>query len=127
MVKKKMRTKKKEIGFYYKRKKIKLEVEVCGSVLKKFIGFMFSRREKASALLFEFGEKRFAGIHSMFVFFPFIAIWLDERGKLVEINFVKPFKLYIFPKKTAKKLIEIPFNSRYKKFVKLSSMTERFK
>lgn len=101
--------------FQYKNKKIKLDVKKCNS-LKETFGLMCTRKEKAKALLFEL--KKPLAIHSYFVFFPFVAIWLN-KNKVVEIKKIKPFTLHVKPKKKFDKLIEIPINNRYKEILKL--------
>jgi uncharacterized membrane protein (UPF0127 family) len=79
-----------------------------------FRGLMFRRREKAEALLlFDLKKPRRWKIHSMFVFFPFVAIWLDEKGKIVGKEIVKPWTFSIRPSGEFTKLIEIPYNQKY--------------
>jgi uncharacterized membrane protein (UPF0127 family) len=102
----------------YKNKKIKIIAENC-NFIRKITGLMFSRREKAKILLFNFGYKRKMAIHSFFVFYSFIALWLDEKNKVVEIEIVKPFTPYVSPRKNVLKLIEIPFNEGNKGIIKL--------
>lgn len=96
--------------FYYKKKKISLDLKKC-NFFKKIFGLMFTKKEKAKALLFEF--KKPAALHSYFVFFPFIAIWLDKNNKVVGIKKIKPFTFHIKPKKNFTKIIEIPINKKY--------------
>ena len=103
----------------YKNKKIILEVEKC-NLFGMFRGLMFRRRENAPALLlFDFKKSLKIKIHSLFVFFPFITIWLDDKNKVLEIKKVKPFKFLVLPKKPFNKLIEIPFSKRYGKIIKI--------
>jgi len=109
---------KKRIGFLYKGKKFLVDVIVCNS-LEKFFGLMFARRRKAQALLFDFKKPTKIKIHSFFVFFPFVAVWLDEKNKIVDFKIVKPFNFSISSKKLFKRLVEIPINERYSGIVKL--------
>ena len=102
-----------DIIFYYKNKKIKLDAKRC-KTLQKISGLMFTPKEKARALLFEL--KKPIAIHSCFVFFPFIAIWLNNN-KIVEIRKIKPFTLHIKPKKKFNKIIEIPINNKYSEII----------
>jgi len=104
------------IGLNYKNKKINLEVHICKW---KFLGLMFARREKAKALLFDFKRLRRISIHSWLVFFDFVAVWLDDKNKIIEVRVVKPFSFSICPKKSFSKLVEIPVNKRYRRQVKL--------
>lgn len=103
-----------KVGFQYKKKRFTFNAEKCGEFGKVW-GLMFSRREKAKILLFEFRKPVRFSIHSLFVFFPFLAVWLDEKGKIVQIKKVKPFALSVKPRKPYKKLIEIPINKKNRK------------
>lgn len=105
---------KKEIIIKYKKKKLRIFAEDC-NFLGKFIGLMFSFRQKAKILLFNFKRKKKIKIHSIFVFYPFIALWLDDKNQVVDMKRVKPFMPRISPKKIAFKLIEIPINKSNKK------------
>ena len=96
--------------FYYRKNRIEIEVKKC-NFLHKISGLMFIRKQKAKALLFEL--KKPIAIHSFFVFFPFIAIWLD-KNKVVEIKKIKPFTFHIKPREYFNKIIEIPVNKKYK-------------
>ena len=99
--------------FYYQNKKIKINLKKC-NFIQKILGLTFTSKEKARALLFEL--KKPIAIHSYFVFFPFIAVWLN-KNKVVEIKKIKPFTLHIKPKKYFNKIIEIPINKKYKKII----------
>ena len=112
----------------YKNKKFKIDLKVC-NWFKRITGLMFTRREKARALLFDFKKPTKIAIHSCFVFFPFIAIWLDHKNKIIDLKIVQPFTFFICPRKPCFKLIEIPINRKYKKVAKLlfSSMIENIK
>ena len=85
---------------------------------------MFSRREKAKILLFKFEKPTRLAIHSFFVFYPFIAVWVDSEGKVIETKRVNPFIPYIIPEKDFISLVEIPLNRKYKK---ITDDIERFK
>jgi uncharacterized membrane protein (UPF0127 family) len=104
---------KKEVIINYKKKKIKIIAEDC-NFLKKFTGLMFSRRKNSRALLFSFKIKQKIIIHSFFVFYPFIAIWLDDKNNIADLKIVKPFSPCIFPKKPTFRLVEIPINDYYR-------------
>ena len=107
--------KKKLIGFNYRGKKLSFEVFAVPK-WREAIGLMFSRREKAKALLFEFKKPVRMPIHSLFVFFPFFAVWLDSENKVVGSKIVYPFKFRILPSEKFVKLVEIPLNSKYDLF-----------
>lgn len=105
------------VGFNYKNKKIKIDVERCGS-FGRVRGLMFCRRENAPALLlFDFKKPRRFAIHSWFVFFPFWAVWLDDKNKIVEEKIVKPFCFQVAPRKKFYKLVEIPLNKKYRNLI----------
>jgi len=103
----------KRVGLVYKKNKFFIDAKVCND-FEKFSGLMFLRGEKAKALLFEFKKSKKIKIHSLFVFFPFIALWLDDKNKIVDLQIVKPFRFSVSSIRPFSKLIEIPFNSKYK-------------
>ncbi|NCN51785.1 hypothetical protein GW931_02125 [archaeon] len=77
------------------------------------IGLMFQRRSKAKALIFEFRKPVSFKIHSFFVFFPFLAIWLNSKNKVIYSRVINPFNFGFSPSEKFVKLIEIPFNKSY--------------
>lgn len=93
------------------------DLKTCNE-LEKFTGLMFSAREKANALLFSFKKPTTMAIHSFFVFYPFLGIWLDDKNKIVKTCIVKPFNPFVRPNKPFSKLVEIPLNKKYEKIVK---------
>ena len=90
-------------SFFVKVKKV--------SPLGKFTGLMFKSRNTQN-LLFEFRPKEPCTIHSFFVFFPFLALWLDKNNRVLEWNFVKSFTVAVTPKKSPVKLVEVPLNAK---------------
>ncbi|MAG10874.1 hypothetical protein CMI44_00995 [Candidatus Pacearchaeota archaeon] len=106
-----------KIGLKYKNKNLNLDVK-RGNFFQKFWGLMFCRRENAKVLLFDFGKPVKISIHSWFVFFPFVAIWLGEKNKILEIKKIKPFELMICPGGSFHKLVEIPCSRKYYNTVK---------
>lgn len=124
----KKKRKQRKISFNYKKKKISLDIRVCG-FFEKFSGLMFKKRNKAQALLFEFKNQNNIKIHSIFVFFPFISIWLDKKGRVLGVRKVMPFRISVSVpgNKNFERLIEIPFNSKYSRIVKFLVGRERFK
>jgi len=107
-----------EVGLVYNGKRVNLTLKVCNA-FERFSGLMFTRRKNAKALLFDFKKPVRIAIHSFFVFFPFLAIWVDADGKIIELKAVRKFRPYILPKKAFCKLIEIPVNEKYRKVTKL--------
>ena len=89
------------------------------SELGKGMGLMFRKREKCLAMLFEFSKPTRMRIHSLFVFFKFAAVWLDDKNNIINKKIVKPFRLSVSCKKPFYKLVEIPLNKYYKREIKL--------
>lgn len=106
-----------------KNKRIKIKNK--GNVLKLdakpvsifSTGLMF-RKKNTKPLIFEFDKPKKLRITSLFVFFPFVAVWLDKRNKVIEIKKIKPFTFSIEPKKEFYKLVEIPINDKNKEVIK---------
>jgi len=113
-----------EISFKYKKRKINFKVKKCG-LFGRVCGLMFRRRESALALLlFDFKKPRKFEIHSFFC--PvFLAVWLDDKDRIIEKRVVQPWQISISPKKKFCKLIEIPLNTKYKKLLHLSSRVRK--
>lgn len=79
--------------------------ETAKTFFEKMKGLMFSGRKN---ILFVFEKERIFGIHSFFVFFPFDAVYLDGRKKVVEvIQNVKPFTFHVENMIPAKYLLEL--------------------
>ena len=104
------------VGLRYKGKKIFLNVRKCGYFEEAF-GLMFKKKENVEALLFDFAGRKRLALHSFFVFFPFLVLWLDDKNKIMEMRIVKPFSFNIISKKTFSKIIEIPINGKYRKII----------
>lgn len=103
----------------YKSRRIKIKDVKKLSEFGKVIGLMFHKKEKCPAMLFEFPKQTNMSIHSLFVFFPFAAVWLDDRNKVIEKRIVKPFQILVSCKKSFHKLVEIPLNKNYQKEIKI--------
>lgn len=93
----------------YKNKKIDVRVKKVSS-LGKFTGLMFKSKNTEN-LLFDFKNDVKMAIHSYFVFFSFLAVWVNDKHEVLEWKIVNPFISIIRPKKSFRKLVEIPFNS----------------
>jgi len=78
--------------------------------LTKLFGLMF-RTRKTVPLVFEFKKDTRREIHSLFVFFPFKAIWLDKNNRILDKRIIRPFSFSIKPGKKFRKLIEIPLKN----------------
>lgn len=91
-------------------KSLELVVRKVG-FLGKVLGFMF-RTRGTSPLLFEFRKKGRKRFHSLFVFFSFFLVSLDDENNVIETTLVKPF---CFEKKVSfltRRIIEIPIDER---------------
>ncbi|MFH1311355.1 MAG: hypothetical protein ABIH65_03035 [Nanoarchaeota archaeon] len=108
----------KEVSFKYKNKNFRVNVKVC-DIYDEIFGLMFKTKENADALLFDFKKPIKMKIHSVFVFFPFLAIWLNKKNKVLEIKKIKPFTFIVEPPKFFNKLIEIPMNNKYSDYIRL--------
>lgn len=115
---------KRQIHFIYRKNKISLFAEEC-SFFRRFTGLMFSGRKNAKILLFNFKKPWKIRIHSFYVFFPFIAVWLDKEDNIIALKTVKPFTLSVSSKKPAFKLVEIPINERYKEITSILTTSRR--
>jgi len=104
-----------EIKIVSGKRKILIDGVEKVSEFGKFRGLMFRKKEKARALLFVFDKSTRMAIHSFFVFFPFVAIWLDDKNEIIEKKFIRPFRLFIKPKKPFHKLLEVPINKKYQR------------
>lgn len=83
------------------------DFELVESALSRTRGLMFRCGVK-KPLLFVFegtGRKR-RTIHSLFVSFPFSAIFLDDGKRVVDVRVAEPFISFITPKKPCRYLIE---------------------
>ncbi len=96
--------KKLRVGFG--NKLFEVEARELGE-LEMFLGLMFKTKNTKN-LIFERAGKW--GIHSFFVFFDFLALWLDEKNNVLEYKIVKPFTPYVAPSRRFARLIEIPIN-----------------
>jgi len=98
--------------FKYKNREIKINARRM-SYFGKFIGLMF-RTSGTRNLLFEFDEDSRISIHSFFVFFSFLAVWLDSKNNVIDKRIVHPWRFSVAPRKPFRKLIEIPVNEQNK-------------
>ena len=100
------------------KEKLASVVSYCDSNAKKARGLMFTSKKNAKALIFEFKSKSREPIHSFFVFFSFVGVWLDKNNKILQIKVVRPFQLSVSSEKPFSKLIEIPMNKKNHRLVK---------
>ncbi len=77
-------------------------------------GLMFTRINTRNRI-FVFNKLKKRSIHSFFVFYDFLAIWLDKDNNVIEHRVVKPFSFSIKPSRPFSRLIEIPLNKNNRK------------
>ena len=111
-----MKKRKIKVCLRHKGKNFFLKTKKCGW-LDEIFGLMFQKREDADVLLFDFSGRKKPALHSFFVFFPFLAVWLDDKNKIVEIRVVNPFSFNVSSKKAFGKIVEVPINSKYSKII----------
>ena len=104
------------ITFFNKKKSYSIDAKQQ-NIFTQFIGLMFSGR-KTSIRLFSYLSERKVPIHSWFVFYPFLIVWLDSRNKVIEWKVVKPFTLHVAPKKLCRRFLEIPFDDKYLRVIR---------
>ncbi|MEM3031161.1 MAG: DUF192 domain-containing protein [Candidatus Micrarchaeia archaeon] len=86
------------------------EFEVCSSFLSRARGLMF--RHSPARLLFVFPSTGLHAIHALFVFFPFDAVFLDEKKRVVCVRKrIAPFTPLVRPRRAIKYLLELPAGS----------------
>ena len=103
------------INIKNKGKFIELNVKKTGK-FERGIGLMFKSRMSEN-LVFDFNRNVGISIHSYFVFFPFLAIWLDEKNNLIESKIVRPFRFRVRPVKNFRRLVEVPINQENTKIL----------
>jgi len=102
-------------NFKLRGKIFSIDVSECRNFLQKGTGLMF--RKKSKPLLFIFNKPVSEAIHSFFCV-DFIGIWLN-RGRVVEVQYVKPWRFFIKPVEKFDRLLEIPFNNKNFNGIKL--------
>ncbi|MEK6906837.1 MAG: DUF192 domain-containing protein [Nanoarchaeota archaeon] len=105
----------KRVGFKYKNKNFHINTREC-NFFERAVGLMFKSRN-SEALLFEFNKNVGLSIHSIFVFFPFFVLWLDDKDRVIEVRKVNPFTLSVSSKKPFRKIVEIPVNKKYSRLI----------
>mgnify|MGYP001593683201 FL=1 len=110
----------------YKNKKIKINVKKT-NFITKLTGLMF-RTKETDNLLFNFSSDIKIDFTSLFVFFPFLIIWLDENNKVLGSRIVKSFEPVIMARYNFRKVVEIPISLKNKKAINFFvGKKERFK
>src|SRR3989338_779791 len=112
------------LKIYLDGKEIVIKDTLKSNQFMKLTGLMFSIRERALPILFE--TKNPLSIHSFFVFYEFLAVWLDDKDNVVDYRIVRPFSIREIAEKEFSKILEIPLNRRYYDVVNFI-VGERFK
>src|SRR3989344_5361438 len=99
---------------YWRGRNISFKVKKV-SFFGKISGLMF-RTPSTDNLLFTFSRRTRISLHSWFVFFPFLVLWLDEENNVLEWSTVYPFSTVIRPQKSFSAVVEIPFHARNRRF-----------
>lgn len=118
--------KKVRVSFKYRGKKFNIDTFNCQG-LELGLGLMFRRKEKAPILLFELPKRSNMALTSLFVFFKFMAVWIDDKNNVVDVQIVNPFRFIINSKRPFTRVIEIPLSKRYTSKAELLVGKERFK
>jgi len=86
------------------------------------------RSKNTNNLLFDFDRDVTTSITSFFVFFPFLAVWLDGNNKVVDSRIINPFQLSVRPKNNFRRIIEVPLSESTEEIIKFFlGKEERFK
>lgn len=104
-----------EFSFNYKDRKFSFNADKCEGA-KQGLGLMF-RNKGTEPLLFDFGKPTNVALTSLFVFFPFVAVWLDKGNNALRVEKIRPFRLVIQSPKSFVKLLEIPINDKNKEII----------
>lgn len=106
-----------KISVNFNANKLLIDVKNTGFI-RRGLGLTFRTRDTKN-LLFEFsrGVTWQGNLTSIFVFFPFLALWLDDKNKVIDFRVVRPFEFCIKQKKKFRKIVEIPLNNRNKRLI----------
>lgn len=109
----------------YRRKFIELPVRRLG-FFGKISGLMLKTKGTKN-FLFDFGRRVSYNFHSLFCFFSFLILWLDEKNNVISWRVVEPFVLQIPSPKSFVKVIEVPLNKENSEIIGFFVGKERFK
>lgn len=96
-------------------KVLDLNVNKTG-VFSRGFGLMFKSKNTEN-LLFEFNNETRTSFTGLFVFFPFLILWLDKKNNVVEKKMVRAFEFSIKPKKNYRKVVEVPVNEKNREII----------
>ncbi len=101
---------------FFKNQKIFNVNVVRMNFFTQFIGLMFTFKN-TKIRLFSYSKNSNARIHSWFVFYSFLIVWLDDKKRIIAWKKVFPFTSCVAPPKNFRHFIEIPFNSSNKQIL----------
>jgi len=104
-----------KVSFDYRGKRINLTARKCGVFN---FGLMF-RTKNTKPCLFEFNKPQRFRLTSLFVFFDFIVLWLNEHNEVTDMRKINPFTFSISTKKEFSSIVEIPINDKYRNLVRI--------
>lgn len=107
----------------YRGRKIKVPARKV-SFFGKVSGLMFRKRDTDN-LIFE--NAKGLSLHSFFVFFVFLVLWVDDADNVLDFRIIKPFSLGVKSRKSFSKIVEIPLNKRNSKIIDFFVGEEKFK
>jgi uncharacterized membrane protein (UPF0127 family) len=90
-------------------KKVCASFDTLETPMARMRGLMFRAKPENLLFVFDGGKERHASacaIHSLFVFFPFSAIYLDARKRVMDSRVCSPFTTFMKPKRDAAYLLE---------------------
>jgi len=99
-----------KIRLKFSGKSIEFEVKRT-NFFSKIFGLMF-RSSETENLLFDFSRDCRVKIHSLFVFFSFLIIWLNEDNEVLDYKIVKPFRFSVSSTKKFRKFVEVPISRK---------------
>ena len=103
------------------------KINVPAKKVSLFSTGLILRTKNTGNIVFENLHGRDFALTSWFVFFPFLALWLDKRKKVVDFRIVNPFEAKIISKKSFSSILEIPLNKRNTKIIESFVGKEKFK
>ena len=105
-----------EIKVFNGKKSLNLHVKKTGQ-FSRGLGLMFKTRNTES-LLFNFHKDVRVSFTGLFVFFPFLVLWLDGKNKVVDKRIVRPFELSVKARIGFRRVVEVPVNDENKEILK---------
>ncbi|MEW6328544.1 MAG: DUF192 domain-containing protein [Candidatus Micrarchaeota archaeon] len=100
--------------------------EIADSFLAKLRGLTFRKKiSKPLLFIFKSESRSRASIHSLFMFFPFDAVFLDARKRIVDIRErIPPFTPLVVPLARSKFLLEMGAGEARAKKLKIGDRLE---